>query len=431
MAENGAMAFSARARSRWRRAAPTALTVALPLALLAACDQAPESSPAPTPASTTQPPVADAPPTAGEAPGQAPRTAGEQEFVQAVRAVRLQEVAQLEQPVAIAAPDGADGLYVAEQAGRVRLIRGGRLAAEPVLDISDEVRSGGEQGLLGIAVSPDRRFLYVNLTNRAENTSIREYRLQGARADRGSMRELMEIEDFASNHNGGQLQFGVDGHLYAGTGDGGGGGDPQENGQKLDTLLGKILRVSPRPAGGRPYGIPRDNPFVGRAGARPEIFAYGLRNPWRFAFDPATRDLWIGDVGQNAWEEISVLPGGEGGGQNFGWDNREGSREFEGAKPDGAVDPVLEYGHDDGCTVIGGEVYRGSAIPGLEGAYLYGDFCGGWVRAVRTRDGRPLGAPRALDLNVPSLSSFGVDQEGELYALSLAGGVYRVASGSS
>jgi glucose/arabinose dehydrogenase len=423
------MAISPRRRSPRRRAALTALAVALPV-LLAACGRQ-DHNPSQAAAPATEPPVASAPPTAGSADG-APRTASEREFAQALATVKLEEVTQLDQPVALAAPKGEDGtLYVAEQAGRVRLVRDGQLDPEPVLDIAADVHAGGEQGLLGIAVSSDRRYLYVDMTNRAQNMSIREYRLHGDRADRGSMRELMEIEDFAPNHNGGQVLFGPDGDLYIGNGDGGGAGDPHENGQNLDTLLGKILRVAPRPDGDRPYGIPPGNPFAGRAGARPEIYAYGLRNPWRFTFDPATRDIWIGDVGQNAWEEVSVLPGGSGGGQNFGWDNREGTHQFEGPEPAGAIDPVLEYGHEDGCTVIGGSVYRGTEIRGLQGAYLYGDFCGGWVRAVRTSDGKPLGEPQKLGINVPSLSSFGVDQQGEVYALSLAGGVYRIVAGAS
>ncbi|HKE97343.1 MAG TPA: PQQ-dependent sugar dehydrogenase [Actinomycetes bacterium] len=417
------MATILRTRSR-RRTTLTTLAAALAL-LLGACDRgAPDSQSAPA---GTQAPVSPAPPTAGAADG-APRTASQRDFDRAVATVKLEQVAQLDQPLAMAAPKGDDALYVAEQAGRVRLLRDGQLQAAPVLDVSDEVHAGGEQGLLGIAVSPDRRYLYVNLTNRDQNTSVREYRLHGDQADRGSMRELLQIEDFAPNHNGGELVFGPDGELYTGAGDGGGAGDPHENGQKLDTLLGKILRISPRPDGDRPYGIPADNPFVGRAGARPEIWAYGLRNPWRFSIDPATGDMWIGDVGQNAWEEISVLPGGSGGGQNFGWDDREGGHEFEGDKPPGAIDPVLEYGHGDGCTVIGGEVYRGRAIPGLQGAYLYGDYCTGWIRAVRTVGGRPDGPDRQLELVVPDLSSFGVDQQGELYALSLTGGVYRLVS---
>ncbi|HZB58934.1 MAG TPA: PQQ-dependent sugar dehydrogenase, partial [Actinomycetota bacterium] len=206
-----------------------------------------------------------------------------------------------------------------------------------------------------------------------------------------------------------------------------GGGDPEGNGQSLGSLLGKILRIDPRPGGGRPYRVPSDNPFVDREGARPEIWAYGLRNPWRFSFDAGTGDLWIGDVGQNAYEEIDYQPAGSGG-RNYGWNRREGRHPYSGGeRPSGAVDPVIEYGRAGGaCTVIGGFVYRGRRIGGLRGAYLYGDYCAGWVRAARVRDGK-VAEQRDLGLSVPGLSSFGADAAGELYALSLGGEVYRLA----
>jgi glucose/arabinose dehydrogenase len=250
--------------------------------------------------------------------------------------------------------------------------------------------------------------------------------MDGQRADPGSERSLLHFEDPFPNHNGGQLAFGPDRRLYIAFGDGGSGGDPLGNGQSLGTLFGKILRIDPRPAGGRPYGVPPDNPFVGRDGARPEIWDYGLRNPWRFSFDAATGDLWIGDVGQNAYEEIDHEPAGEGG-RNYGWNRREGLHAYNGGdRPDGAVDPVIEYSHASGCTVIGGFVYRGRRISGLQGAYLYGDYCAGWVRAARAPGGR-IAEERDLGLQVPSLSSFGADANGELYALSLGGDVYRIA----
>jgi glucose/arabinose dehydrogenase len=214
--------------------------------------------------------------------------------------------------------------------------------------------------------------------------------------------------------------------LYIAFGDGGGGGDPQGNGQSLDTLLGKILRIDPRASGGRPYRVPSGNPFANRDGARPEIWDYGLRNPWRFSFDPATGDLWIGDVGQNAWEEVDHEPA-RSGGRNYGWNRREGLHAFDGDRPDGAVDPVIEYGREGGaCTVIGGFVYWGRRIPGLRGTYLYGDYCAGWVRAARVRGGR-VAEQRDLGLSVPNLSSFGADPAGELYAMTLSGPVYRLA----
>jgi glucose/arabinose dehydrogenase len=341
--------------------------------------------------------------------------------------VRLVQVARLEQPVAMAIRPGERTLYVVEQVGRVRAIRGGRVDPTPVVDISDQVTSGGERGLLGLAFSPDGRFLYLHYTDRAGDHEIAELAMSGQRADPGSQRSLLHIEDPFANHNGGQLAFGPDRRLYIAFGDGGGGGDPLGNGQSLDSLLGKILRIDPRPGGGRPYRIPPDNPFVGRDGARPEIWAYGLRNPWRFSFDAATGDLWIGDVGQNAYEEIDFEPAGSGG-RNYGWNRREGRHAYNGGeRPEGAVDPVIEYGRAGGaCTVIGGFVYRGQRIRGLRGAYLYGDYCAGWVRAARVRDGE-VADQRDLGLEVPGLSSFGVDASRELYALSLAGGVYRIA----
>jgi glucose/arabinose dehydrogenase len=311
----------------------------------------------------------------------------------------------------------------------VRALRGGRLDPTPVLDITGKVAAGGEQGLLGLAFSLDRRFLYVYYTDLEGDIRIAEYGMRGGRADPGSRRELLSVEHSQfGNHNGGQLAVAPDGTLWAGIGDGGSGGDPHGNGQNLGVLLGKILRIDPRAGGGRPYRIPRDNPFVGRAGARPEIWAYGLRNPWRFSFDPATGDRWIGDVGQGTWEEVDHEPAAARG-RNYGWNRREGTHEFEGSRPAGAVDPVLEYDHGGGaCSVTGGYVYRGSRIPALRGAYLYGDYCGGWIRAVRLRGGK-VAEQRDFGLDVQGLASFGVDQAGELYALSLGGEVFRLVAG--
>jgi glucose/arabinose dehydrogenase len=340
--------------------------------------------------------------------------------------VRLVRVARLQQPVAMAVRPGERTLYLVEQAGRVRAIRGGQLDPTPVVDISDRVTAGGEQGLLGLAFSPDGRYLYLAYTDRDGNHQVSELTMRGQRADPGSERSLLHFDDPFPNHNGGQLAFGPDRRLYVAFGDGGSGGDPLGNGQSLGTLFGKILRIDPRPSGGRPYGIPQDNPFVGRGGARPEIWDYGLRNPWRFSFDAATGDLWIGDVGQNSYEEVDHEPA-KSGGRNYGWNRREGLHAFNGGdRPAGAVDPVIEYGRGDGCTVIGGFVYRGRRVAGLRGAYLYGDYCSGWVRAARASGGK-VAEQRDLGLQVPSLSSFGTDADGELYALSLGGDVYRIA----
>jgi glucose/arabinose dehydrogenase len=408
-----------------RLARGSAALLVLALVVAACSGNDPDRQAAPT---TSTPPTTAAPSTT-EAPSSTAvpaRTATSAQF-RAAR-VRLVRVARLEQPVAMAVRPGEDDtLYLVEQVGRVRAVRDGRLDPTPVVDISEEVTAGGEQGLLGLAFSPDGRYLYLAYTDRDGNHQISELTMGGQRADRGSERSLLHFDDPFANHNGGQLAFGPDRRLYIAFGDGGSAGDPLGNGQSLGTLFGKILRIDPRPAGGRPYGVPSDNPFVDRDGARPEIWDYGLRNPWRFSFDAATGDLWIGDVGQNAYEEIDHEPAGSGG-RNYGWNRREGLHAYSGGdKPAAAVDPVIEYSHDSGCTVIGGFVYRGRRIPGLQGAYLYGDYCAGWVRAARAPGGR-IAEERDLGLQVPGLSSFGADAAGELYALSLGGDVYRIAS---
>ena len=343
--------------------------------------------------------------------------------------VRLVQVATLDQPIALAVRPGDPALYVAEKTGRVVPIRDGHVASRTVLDLSGQVSLGSEQGLLGLAFSPDGRYLYVNFTDLNGNTNVDGYTMGDGVADPVSRREVLVVDQPYANHNGGDLAFGPDGDLYIGLGDGGSEGDPNGNGQSLSTLLGKMLRISPRPSGNVAYTIPPDNPFVGRADARPEIWAYGLRNPWRYSFDSATGDLWTGDVGQNAWEEIDRQPAGAAGGENYGWNRMEGTHPYAGAAPAGAVPPVYEYSHDGGgCAVTGGYVYRGSAIPDLLGAYVFADFCLGRLEAIRMRDGRVV-AHAELGVTVPSVSSFGQDASGELYVLSLAGGLYRLAPG--
>ena len=343
--------------------------------------------------------------------------------------VRLVQVATLDQPIGLAVRAGDPNLYVAEKTGRVVAIHDGRVLSRPVLDLSGQVSLGSEQGLLGLAFSPDGRYLYVSYTDVSGNSNVDGYTMRDGVADPSSRRQVLVVDQPYANHNGGNLAFGPDGDLYIGLGDGGSEGDPNGNGQNLSTLLGKMLRISPRPAGGAPYTIPPDNPFVGRPDARPEIWAYGLRNPWRYSFDRATGDLWIGDVGQDAWEEIDRQPAGSAGGQNYGWNLVEGTHPYKGAAPTGAVPPVYEYSHDGGgCAVTGGYVYRGSAIPDLVGAYVFADFCLGRLEAIRVRDGRVV-AHAELGVTVPSVSSFGQDGSGELYALSLAGGLYRLAPG--
>jgi glucose/arabinose dehydrogenase len=339
--------------------------------------------------------------------------------------LRLSEVATASSPTGMAVRNGDSAIYFIEQGGRVRRFHDGQLDGQPVLDISQMLKSGGEQGLLGIAFSPDGGYMYLDYTDTDGNTRIVEYAVRGG-VDQSSRRELLFVKQPYSNHNGGQLAFGPDGDLYIGLGDGGSEGDPHDNGQSLRTLLGKILRISPRPAGGKPYGIPPGNPFAGRSEALPEIWAYGLRNPWRFSFDSATGDLWIGDVGQDSWEEIDRQPAGGGGGQNYGWNRLEGTHPYHGQAPSGAVPPVVEYSHDGGaCSVTGGYVYRGSTLPELRGSYLYGDYCAGWLAAVAT-SGDNVSQPRQLGVRVPQLSSFGVDQAGAIYALSLDGPIYRL-----
>lgn len=341
--------------------------------------------------------------------------------------VRLEEVATLDRPLALEAPPGSSDLYIAEQGGLVRVLRGGVLDPQPVLDLTGETVADGERGLLGLAISPDQRWLYVNLTNRAGNTRILEFAFRNGEVDPETRRQVLAVSQPFANHNGGHLAFGPDNYLYIGLGDGGSSGDPQGNGQNLDTLLGKLLRIDPRPHEELSYRVPEDNPFVRRDNARDEIWASGLRNPWRFSFDPAGGDLWIADVGQNEVEEVNVQSGGSNGGENYGWNLREGTREFAGGSADDLVDPVIEYPHEDGaCSVTGGVVYRGEELPALRGSYLYGDFCAGWVRAQPVGNGRPTGDPVTLPLEVPGLSSFALDQRGELYVLSLNGSVSRL-----
>jgi glucose/arabinose dehydrogenase len=337
--------------------------------------------------------------------------------------VRLFRLASLHEPLAMAVRAGDPSLYVAQKTGELVAIPPAG-SARTVLDLSGEVSQGGEQGLLGLAFSPDGGYVYVNYTDRNGDTRVHEFEMRGDAVSSSSRREVLRVDQPYSNHNGGHLAFGRDGYLYIGLGDGGSGGDPQDNAQNVGTLLGKMLRIDPRPANGRPYGIPRDNPFVGQEGARPEIWAYGLRNPWRYSFDRETGDLWIGDVGQFEIEEIDLQPGDSTGGENYGWDGFEGSQRFEPPFPPNAVPPVYEYGRSLGGTVIGGFVYRGTAIPELRGAYLFGDFYNPSVR-VLFRSGNGL-RHIELGLTVDNLASFGEDHAGELYLLSLSGPVYRL-----
>lgn len=348
--------------------------------------------------------------------------------------VRLEPVATgLENPLFLTAPPGDGRLFVVEQPGRIRIVQDGRLLATPFLDLTDRVGSGGERGLLSVAFHPDYarngRF-YVDYTDREGDTRIERYRASADpnRADAGSAALVLRVEQPYANHNGGLVAFGPDGKLYVGMGDGGGSGDPQENGQDPTTLLGALLRLDVDAA--EPYAIPPDNPFAGRSSARGEIWALGVRNPWRFAWDRETGLLYTADVGQNRWEEVNVVPAARGG-LNYGWDRMEGSHCFEPDDCDrgGLLLPALEYSHDEGCSVTGGYVYRGTRIPALRGRYLYADFCEGWVRSFRYRDGAAMERRELPVDDVGNVLSFGEDAAGELYLLSSNGTVYRFAPG--
>jgi glucose/arabinose dehydrogenase len=354
--------------------------------------------------------------------------------------VHLEQVASgLRRPVGlVASGDGSGRLFVVGQRGTIHVLAaGGALSPEPFLDLSDRVSCCGERGLLGLAFHPrfrDNGAFFVDYTDRQGDTVISRFQVTADpdRADAASEQRILAFDQPFSNHNGGQLAFGPDGYLYVGTGDGGAAADPLGNGQSLATLLGKLLRLDvDRP----PYGVPPDNPFVDRSGARSEIWAYGLRNPWRFSFDRATGDLWIGDVGQNRWEEIDLQPAASRGGENYGWDRMEGRHCFEprlGCDEGGLVGPVLEYDHRQGCSVTGGFRYRGRVVPELDGLYLYGDYCRGTVWAGNQEGGR--WRSRVLLETGLAIASFGEDEGGELYLVALGetdGSVHRFASASA
>jgi glucose/arabinose dehydrogenase len=337
------------------------------------------------------------------------------------------------------APGDRSRLFVVEQPGRIRIIRDGALVGAPFLDVSARISAGGERGLLGLAFHPgyaqNGRF-FVNYTDRNGDTHIAEFRGSPGTdtADAASERLILFVAQPFSNHNGGGLAFGRDGMLYIGLGDGGSGGDPFRNGQSLDSHLGKMLRIDVDRA--TPYAVPSDNPFVATAGARGEIWAYGLRNPWRFAFDGATGDLFIADVGQGDWEEIDVGLASRRGGENYGWNLTEGSHCFSprsGCNTTGITLPVLEYDHSEGCSVTGGVVYRGCRLPGYQGTYFYSDYCSHIVRSFRLDGGRatdPRDWTVALGRGLDRPTSFGVDADGEAYIVDQDGEIYRIVPAS-
>ncbi|HEX6985228.1 MAG TPA: PQQ-dependent sugar dehydrogenase, partial [Planctomycetaceae bacterium] len=321
---------------------------------------------------------------------------------------------------------------VAAQDGKVWVVEAdGRLLEAPMVDLGRRIASGGERGLLGIAPHPgfptDPR-VFVDFTDTNGDTVVASLTVDASNPDRldpGSFRQILFVDQPYPNHNGGALAFGPDGLLYVSLGDGGSGGDPQGNGQSLDTLLGKILRLDVDAA--EPYAIPDGNPYVG-GGGKAEIWASGLRNPWRLSFDRDTGDLWIGDVGQSTWEEVDVAPAGVGG-LNFGWRIMEGSHCFgaDGCSRDGLTLPVSDYGRDLGCTVIGGYVYRGRAFPFLAGAYLFADYCTGNLFAIDATV-RELTPPTVVGNGSKGIAAWGQDADGELYLLALDGTVSRVVA---
>ncbi len=345
-------------------------------------------------------------------------------------AYRLTRVAKAASPIGVVWHPQTKAPYVVEQGGRVRPITAGKVGA-PVLDVSKEVSHGGEQGLLGAAFANDGSKLFVNLTNGDGDTEIREYAWVNKAADRSSSRLLLTVDQPYGNHNGGGLAVDEKGLLWIGLGDGGSSGDPENRAQNLDSLLGKMLRIDPTPAGSKPYSIPDDNPFAS-GGGKPEIWAYGLRNPWRFDLDQQNDRLFIGDVGQNAYEEINAVALDRPG-VNYGWKLREGKHAYDDGKaPEGAVDPVYEYPHDDGCSVTGGVVYRGKKLRGLDGVYLFGDYCKGWIALLNQRDaGNPETAKwssRRLGITVSNLSSLNRAPDGEVWVTSTSGQISQISS---
>jgi hypothetical protein len=344
--------------------------------------------------------------------------------------VALEVIASgLASPVHLTSPPGDARLFIVEQAGRIRMMRNGQLVQQPFLDIVAKVGSGGERGLLSVAFHPQyatNGLFFVYYTDRSGDTRVERYRVSADPdvADDASAKLILAVDQPFSNHNGGLVVFGPDGKFYVGLGDGGSGGDPQNNGQNRNTLLGSILRIDVD--AGDPYAIPADNPFAGQAGARGEIWAWGLRNPWRFAFDRTTDMLYIADVGQNRLEEINVSPATSAG-LNYGWNITEGRDCFDAPTCDtsGLTLPVFDYDHGPACSITGGYVYRGSGIADVAGHYFYSDYCAGWIRSFRFANGE-VTAETDWGIDAGRVLSFGEDADGELYVLNSDGTVYRM-----
>lgn len=338
----------------------------------------------------------------------------------------------LSSPVHVTAPVGDDRVFIVEQPGRIRIVQGGQLRSAAFLDITSLVGSGGERGLLSMAFHPGyatNGYFFVNYTDLGGDTRVARYTVSGDPniADPGSAKLILTVAQPFSNHNGGLIAFGPDGMLYIGMGDGGSGGDPQEHGQDLGTLLGALLRIDVD--AGDPYAIPPDNPFVGQGGIRAEIWAFGLRNPWRFSFDPPANRLFVADVGQNRREEVNAVPATSGA-INYGWRIMEGSLCFDpptNCNQTGLTLPVLDYPTGGGdCSVIGGFVYRGRVMPGAVGLYFYSDWCGGWLKSFRLESGQAVEQRTWAIGAIGMVTSFGQDGAGELYLTSGNGRVYRL-----
>jgi glucose/arabinose dehydrogenase len=422
-----------------RGATPLAIAAALAAAVaVAACSV--DASPAPTSIATAPSATTVPTPSQRQTPGPtlAPTPAGSLAPLDLEHlSVELKPFAEIDgNPVDLVAPDDGSGrLFVVGREGRIWVVgANGKVAPGPMIDLSAHIVSGGEQGLLGLALHPgfpDDPRVYVNYTTGRQDV-ISGLALDSSdpnRLDPSSLQEVLAVDDPFANHNGGDLLFGPDGFLYAFLGDGGSGGDPLGSGQDRNSLLGKVLRLDiDHPAGDAVYSAPAGNPFA-NGGGRPEVWLYGLRNPWRASFDNETGDLWIGDVGQGAWEEVDVARAGVGG-LNYGWNRMEGSHCYppgSDCSTDGLTPPVSEYGHDKGCTVIGGYVYRGTKYPALAGAYLFADYCSGRIFALDPRtDG--LRVPVQVGKAGEQISSFGEDAAGELYVTRLDGAILRVTA---
>ncbi len=416
------MTHTATASTQTTRTVARLLLAAVAVLAGTACGGGGDDEPTAQPDVTVAPPTTEAPEEEEQATSSTSAPAASLDEAR----VQLTEVAMAEQPVALIVQPGTDELFVVERAGTVRGVGAGGLAEEPLVDITSDTVAEGERGLLGAAFSPDGTRLYLSYTNPDGDSRLHEWAVADGQLDTSSRREVLAQPQPFANHNGGHILFGPDGLLWYGLGDGGAAGDPEGRAQDPETLLGKILRIDPAALGDEPYGVPGDNPFAG-GGGRGEIAVTGVRNPWRFSFDRDTGALWIGDVGQNEVEEVTALPAGEILGANLGWDRLEGTAPFEGEAPPEAVPPTYEYRHDEGISITGGVVYRGSAIPALEGAYLFGDLATAAIWAVPT-DGTSVGERVDLGVGVDpgTLVSFAEDAAGEVYVVSIGGAISRL-----